>query len=257
MFAHWDEDLYEIDVKKIKHLYELRHACNVLGSRYIAKELGVTLGRISALCASNMHGSLELLQFLKISNDRFEKLVEQHEQKAEEYRQRINDIHEKNERLIFQLKRKRKEFAGIGTNKAKRRLNKLAPTNTLAKAVRLALEVEDKSISAKKAYGIYQEKIYKNKTTFILDLCKLFKEQGWNYGIQKSDVPPTSHVIYFEIPTCEQISWHFTPEKCGDFPMYKGEWDKKPNSTIRKLEAVAERLLQLFPSKNFHERRKH
>jgi len=214
--------------------------------------LGVTLERISALYTSDMHGSMEVLQFLKISNDEFEKLVEQHEQKTKEYRQRINDIHEKNEYLIFQLKRERKEFAGIGTNKAKRRLNKLAPTNMLAKAVRLALEVEDKNISAKNSYGTYQEKIYKNKTALILDLCKLFKEQGWHYGIQKSEVPPTSHVIYFEIPTCEQISWHFTPEKYDDFPVYKGDWDKKPNSTIQKLEVVAERLLQLFPSKNSH-----
>lgn len=111
--------------------------------------------------------------------------------------------------------------------------------------MRLALEVEDKSVSAKNSYGTYQDKIYKQKTKFILDLCELFKDQDWTYGVQKSEVPPTSHVIYFEIPGCEQISWHFTPEeKDGDFPIYVSEWDKKSNSTLRKLEAVAERLLK-------------
>jgi hypothetical protein len=76
-----------------------------------------------------------------------------------------------------------------------------------------------------------------------MELCKLFKESGWNYGIQKSEVPPTSHVIYFEIPNCEQISWHFTPENEEDFRQYKREWDKKPNSTLDKLEVVTMKLL--------------
>ena len=106
------------------------------------------------------------------------------------------------------------------------------------------MEIEDKSISAKGSYGTYQEKIYKRKTELILALCELFKEKHWNYGIQKSEVPPTSHVVYFEMPNCEQISWHFTPEKELDFPKYKGEWDKKINSTLEKLEVVAAMLLE-------------
>jgi hypothetical protein len=174
----------------------------------------------------------------------FQKLLHQHEEEAAERHHRILDVHLKNAQLISELQQKRQEFAGIGTNKAKRRLNKLTLTDPLAKAVRLALEIEDKSISAKNSYGKYKDRIYKQKTKFILDLCELFKEQGWTYGVQKSNVPPTTHVIYFEIPECEQISWHFTPEKKDDFPNYKGEWDKKQNSTIKKLEIVTARLLQ-------------
>jgi hypothetical protein len=156
---------------------------------------------------------------------------------------RIQEIREKNENLIYDLKKKRKEFAGVGTNKAKRRLNKLASTNLIAKAVRLALEIEDKNISAKKSYGKYQERIYKQKNTLIMELCDLFKKNDWNYGIQKSEAIPTSHVIYFEIPNCKQISWHFTPEKEEDFSPYKGKWDKKLNSTLDKLEVVTVKLL--------------
>ena len=243
----WDEDFDydEIDVKEINHLYELRHACNVLGRNHVAKELCVSMDRLVTLCDSEVHGSKELGRFLWVSNDEFVKAVDECERETLDRQQRIQEVHEKNRQLIYDLKRKREEFAGIGTNKAKRRLNKLALTDMLAKAVRLALEIEDKSISAKNCYGKYQEKIYKQKTKLILDLCEIFKRQGWTYGVQKSNVPPTSHVIYFEISGCEQISWHFTPErKDGSFPEYSGEWDKKPNSTLEKLEIVAAKLLE-------------
>ncbi len=131
-----------------------------------------------------------------------------------------NESQFKNERLIEDLKNKRIEFAGIGTNKAKRRLNKLALIDPIAKAVRIALEIEDKSISAKDSFGKYQTKIYNQKTKLIFDLCELFKEKNWLYGVHRSNVPPTSHVIYFEIEGCEQISWHFSPGK-HKLPVYQ------------------------------------
>ena len=153
------------------------------------------------------------------------------------------EIRAKHEALASDLKNQRSKFAGIGTNKAKRRLNKLAINDPIAKAIRLALEVEDKNISAKQYYGKYRERNYDQKAILIDDLCKLFKEQNWIYGIQNSDVYPVTHVIYFEIPTCEQISWHFSPTKESDFPIYAGEWDGKQNSTLGKLETIAIKLL--------------
>lgn len=240
-------DFDEIDVSKIDYLYELRHACNVLGINYIAKELSVSAKRVMKLCDSDVHGSEGLKQFFKVPYNEFLKAIEKCELEDMEYWKSINKAHEKNGRLIYDLKCKREKFAGIGTNKAKRRLNKLALNNPVAKAVRLALEAEDKSISAKKYYGTYQSRIYEQKTKLILDLCNLFKEHGWKYGIQKSEIPPTSHVIYFEIPHCEQISWHFTPEKKdGNFPKYEGEWDKKINSTLDKIEVTTLMLLEKF-----------
>ena len=152
-------------------------------------------------------------------------------------------VKRKNNQLIYQLKTNRTKFAGIGTNKAKRRLNKLAINSILAKAVRLALEIEDKNISAKNSYGKYRNKIYNQKTELILELCKIFKEQNWIYGTQKSEVPAATKVIYFEIPECEQISWHFSPTIGKYIPIYEKEWDKKENSTLSKLEVITKQLL--------------
>ena len=42
---------------------------------------------------------------------------------------------EKNERLAQDLKEKRQCFCSLGTNKVKRRLNKLSSTNEIARAV--------------------------------------------------------------------------------------------------------------------------
>jgi hypothetical protein len=156
---------------------------------------------------------------------------------------------QKNERLIDDLMRKRKVFANIGTNKAKRRLNKLAETNVIAKAVRLAIEIEDKSITAKKEFGKYRDKIYNQKSEMIMKLCDLFKANNWKYGIQSSDNYSASHVIFFEIPTVEQISWHFSPDK-RDIPVYDGVWDEKVNSTMNKLEKATKKLLSSSDEKH-------
>jgi len=150
---------------------------------------------------------------------------------------------EKNQKLVEKLEYERDNFAGIGTNKAKRRLNKLSLTDPIAKAIRIALEIEDKNICAKDSYWKYKNKIYHQKYRLIIDLCELFKLQNWIYGIQKGQSHSTSHVIYFEIPGCKQISWHFTPEMNKVFPDYVGKWDKKENATIGKLEVVAKKLL--------------
>ena len=243
MHREWDSYSDDIVVKDICFVYELRHACNVLGIQDVSSKLCVKADRIIDICNSHVHGSKGIDVLLRVPHEKFVKTIEEYECENQERQKRIKEVHEKNENLIYDLKKKREEFAGIGTNKAKRRLNKLSSTSWVAKAVRLALEVEDKSISAKKSYGKYRERIYKQKNILIMELCELFKENGWNYGIQNSEVPPSSHIIYFEIPDCEQISWHFTPEKEEDFSQYKGEWDKKPNSTLDKLEFVTVKLL--------------
>ena len=158
----------------------------------------------------------------------------------------LNQYHEPEIRhgtLISQLEHSRSDFAGLGTRKAKIRLNKLAKTDPKAKAIRLALEIEDKNISAKKSYGEFKQKIYRQKSRLINELIELCKIHKWKYGIRKSDVPPTTHVIYFELPECEQISWHYTPEKNDKLPVYRKKWDGKTNSTLGKLEQPARKLL--------------
>ncbi|HYE76318.1 MAG TPA: hypothetical protein VEF04_23440, partial [Blastocatellia bacterium] len=66
------------------------------------------------------------------------------------------------------------------------------------------------------------------------ELITLFKHQGWTFGVHKSDSYQTSHIIYFEIPDCAQISWHYT-DKSGSLPIYEKEWDGRLNSTFPKL----------------------
>jgi len=151
---------------------------------------------------------------------------------------------EKNDNLIFDLQQKRNNFATIGTNKAKRRLNKLSLTNEIAKAVRKALEIEDTNIQAKKYYGDYKEKIYNKKNELILEMKEIFDKNKWEYGIQNSTVLFINSIIYFEIPGCEQISWHFSVNKKKDFPKYEKEWDGKENSTLDKLSKITIELLK-------------
>ena len=148
----------------------------------------------------------------------------------------------KNQELIEKLSESRNNFAGLGTNKVKRRLNKLSD-NPICKATIIALEIEDKNISAKNTRGKFIDKIYKVKNNLILELSELFKKEKWIYGIQKSDSYGPSHVIYFEIPGCEQISWHFSPDNEKEYPVYNGVWDEKINSTLYKLEELIKTLI--------------
>ena len=143
---------------------------------------------------------------------------------------------DKNNNLIEQLEDFRTEALGIGTNKLKRRLNKLALTDDIAKAIRYAIEAEDKSIQAKKAYGKFRDKIYQSKKEYIFKLIDLFYLNNWNFGKQKSNVKDTNNIVFFEIPCCEQISFH--TDLYGEYnniPIYEKEWDGKINSTYPKL----------------------
>lgn len=235
----------DIDVKKITHLYQMRHACNVIGFKDVSEGLGLSLGKIQSLYDSKISGSIELLPFLNSKDDEeFKKNLIEKKKEAKEKENKRLAAEEKNNFLVKDLHRQRNEFAGIGTNKAKRRLNKLAQSSVIAKAIRIALEIEDKSIQAKDSCWSYKDKIYRVKEELIEELAKLFKDQNWIYGIQKSDVKPTTHVVYFEIPDCEQISWHFTPNKISEFPVYSKDWDGKENSTFMKLEKMAKNILE-------------
>ena len=144
----------------------------------------------------------------------------------------------KNEILIENLNESRTNFLGIGTNKIKRRLNKISTTDDIALAIRLALETEDKNITAKNLYGSYREKTYNLKNDLILKLIQLFlKNPTWIFGIEKKEGIETNTIIYFEIPDMEQISWHnnFKKEDFKNLPDYGKPWDGKVNSTLNKI----------------------
>lgn len=148
---------------------------------------------------------------------------------------------EKNDELIYDLFENRKTFLGIGTNKTKRRLNKLAKCDPIAHSYRIALEIEDISIQAKKCYGSYRERKYEQKANLILDLIDICKNNNFVCGYQESDNYSCNYVLYFELPHTEQISWHSITKY--DLPLYNKNWDGKINSTLSKLEFSISKIL--------------
>ena len=148
--------------------------------------------------------------------------------------------------MIDQLSAKRDTFCGIGTRKAKIRLNKLAKSNLTALLYRKALEIEDKNIQAK-AWPDYREKYYDEKSDLVDELVNICLDNKIKVGYSSTEtdcyvyVEPL-YIVYFDMPGCEQISWHsFGKPKC---PPYDGVWDGLRNSTLPKLEKA---ILKEFP----------
>jgi hypothetical protein len=108
----------------------------------------------------------------------------------------------------------RETYAGLGTRMVKLRLNTLAKTSSYAKALRLALEIEDLNVNAKRYHGgdiggySYSHVYYLKEAEIIEELIEIAKSEGWTWGVLKSDVGATTHVIYFNIPGVGQVSWH-------------------------------------------------
>ncbi len=153
---------------------------------------------------------------------------------------------------VRQLKRARETALGIGTRKLKLRLKKLAATEPLALAAYLALLIEDANINAKRWGPGYSGRYYRQKQELMQDLILLFKHWEWEFGVHPSDRAETTHIIYFDIPGCAQISWHYTHEG-QELPVYEKDWDRQPDSTLPKLLAFIE---QEFPAVHVDERHK-
>jgi hypothetical protein len=153
----------------------------------------------------------------------------------------------KRKQKVDALIQARTQFAGVGTRKAKLALNKLAKTNPYARALRIALEIEDANLTAKRYFGgdcggyTYAEVNYLKKCENIEALIEISKSEAWVLGVQPSDLPDTTHVIYFEIPGVGQVSWHYSPR--GPLSIYKGQWDGEEGSTLQKLENAITSLL--------------
>jgi hypothetical protein len=154
---------------------------------------------------------------------------------------------QKRRRKVKDLIDARTQFAGIGTRKAKMRLNKLAKSDVYARALRMALEIEDANLTAKRYFGgdcggyTYAQINYFKKAEHIELLIGIAKAEGWSYGVHPSDVLDTTHIIYFEIPGVGQVSWHYSPKEL--LPVYAGKWDGLARSTLPKLEAATSALL--------------
>lgn len=123
-------------------------------------------------------------------------------------------------------------------------LNKLIKQgDKVAEMYRLALETEDENIKAKEN-RYYADKQYNKKRELIDQLINLCKENNIIYGIQDSDVKDVNYIIYFDLPDCEQISFHNSFENTEDIPEYKNEWDSIPCSTLPKIKQA---ILKHYP----------
>lgn len=145
---------------------------------------------------------------------------------------------EKNRKLVELLSEKREDMCGLGTRLVKLMLNKLSKEGDLiAKSYRTILEIEDMNIKAKHNL-FHQDFYYWKKECLINDLVNICHECGYTFGKQPSDVRDTKYIIYFELPDCEQISFHCNLTEVKDIEVrdYEKEWDKKINSTLPKLE---------------------
>ena len=144
----------------------------------------------------------------------------------------------KNEQLINQLSRMRSHMCGIGTRKLKLFLNKLAKNgDIITRIYRTALEIEDENIKAKQN-RYYSDNHYLKKEQLISQLADLCLKENIVFGVQNINERDTNNIVYFELPNCEQISFHcnIAKDALGKFPQYQKAWDNKVNSTLPKLE---------------------
>ena len=140
--------------------------------------------------------------------------------------------------LKLQLADKRETMCGIGTRKLKLFLNKkIKEGDTLAELYRTALEAEDANINAKKYFGDYSKHYYAVKEDMIWQLICICRAYGiTSYGYHNNDSPFPKHIIYFDLPGCEQISFHCTVKGDWAVPEYNGKWDGRTVSTLPKIE---------------------
>lgn len=140
--------------------------------------------------------------------------------------------------LNSELDKYRDTFAGIGTRKAKAKLNKNPEMK--AKILRKMMEIEDINIRAKKYIGDWSERLYAKKETLIHELAEDYLKNNLVFGIVSSFMGVTEHIIYFELEG-EQISWHCNCELT--LPEYPKKWDEQPG-TYAKLERIYIFLIQ-------------
>lgn len=225
----FDNILYSDNPKNVINGSTLRHYRNIWGiTEKLCKYFGTTKEKLYEVCEI-CGGGVDIKNYINNIDSLI--IFCKNEEKN-----KIETI-SKNNSLIKILKEKRTTLCGVGTRKIKCFLNsKIKRGDKIALIYRKALECEDKNISAKDSYLEYQDKLYKQKSFLIEELINISKENGYIYGYQKSDVRCVSHVIFFEFPHMEQISWHNTLNNITEIPYYNKEWDGKINSTLDKIE---------------------
>ncbi|MBP3662478.1 MAG: hypothetical protein J6J25_05165 [Bacteroidales bacterium] len=134
----------------------------------------------------------------------------------------------------------RESFCGVGTRKIKVFLNqKVKRGDKVAELLRVALELNDVNVSAKRYWGDYKRDYYSKKEDLIRELNHLYRENGeLDYGYHYEPGRLTTHIMYYELPNGQQISFHCKLWDTTKIPLYGKEWDRLENSTYQKLECA-------------------
>lgn len=232
----FDGITYDDDPKQVKTVSMLRHYINCHGvTQKLLDNFGLKKGKILNKIRDYCYGGMNVREILN-NPEKIE------ECKAERDARDLALM--KNEELAWQLSQKRVTFCGLGIRRIKLFLNKLVKQgDKVAEMYRIALETEDENIKAKDNW-YYADAHYNRKRELINRLIDLCEENNVEYGIQDSDVRDTSHVIYFELPNCKQISFHNSFDEADDLPIYTKEWDGIKNSTLPKIEQA---ILEHYP----------
>lgn len=128
---------------------------------------------------------------------------------------------------------------GIGQRRVKLFLNAcIKAGDEVAQMYRLALEAEGVNLNAKKALKKYHSDYhaYDKKEECLRQLSDMCKRMSVVFGIQASTAPAARYVVYYELPGCEQVSFHTNEPQAAGWPKYDGAWDGKKCSTLGKLE---------------------
>jgi hypothetical protein len=144
------------------------------------------------------------------------------------------------ERRVEDYEQRKDTFChGIGQRRIKLFLNACIKNgDEVAQMYRLALEVESVNLNAKKALKKYHSDYhsYDKKEACLRQLSDKCKQMSVVFGIQASTAPAARYVVYYELPGCEQISFHTNEPEAAGWPHYDGKWDGKKCSTLGKLE---------------------
>lgn len=144
------------------------------------------------------------------------------------------------ERRVEDYEQRKDTFChGIGQRRVKLFLNAcIKAGDEVAQMFRLALEAEGVNLNAKKALKKYHSDYhaYDKKEECLRQLSDMCKRMSVVYGIQASTAPAARYVVYYELPGCEQVSFHTNEPQAAGWPKYDGAWDGKKCSTLGKLE---------------------
>ncbi len=144
------------------------------------------------------------------------------------------------ERRVEDYEQRKETFChGIGQRRVKLFLNAcIKAGDEVAQMYRLALEAEGVNLNAKKALKKYHSDYhaYDKKDACLRQLSAMCQRMSVAFGIQTSTAPAARYVVYYELPGCEQVSFHTNEPEAAGWPKYDGAWDGKKCSTLGKLE---------------------